>query len=160
VSATAATAAPGPAVGNTRPIVIFELSGCRFGLALDTVEEIVPAVAITGLPRAPAIIEGVVDVRGAVLPVFDLRRRFGWPPKPLDAADHLVVAHAGSRRVLLRTDQVAAIADLAIDAAAEIAAAVPGVAGIARLADGMVLIHDLAAFLSTDEAAALDRAMA
>ena len=118
------------------------------------------AVAITPLPNAPALVEGVVNVRGRVLPVLDVRARFRLPARALDPSDHFIVASAGDRGVILRVDRATHLALLDEDVAPP--AGAPGAvyeAGVAMLDDGMVLVHDVGAFLSEAEAMGLDAAM-
>lgn len=122
--------------------------------------ELVRAVAITPLPNAPALIEGVVNVRGRILPVLDVRARFRLPARPLDPSDHFIVASAGARGVILRVDRATHLA--LVDDAAAPGTGDPGAvyeAGVATLDDGMVLVHDVAAFLSEAESRGLDAAM-
>ena len=116
------------------------------------------AVAITTLPGAPPFIEGVVNVRGRVLPVLDVRARFRLPARPLDPSDLFIVAAAdGGRAVILRVDAATHIAQVD-DAPAESSPAAYA-AGVATLADGMVLVHDVTAFLTAADAAAVDSAL-
>ena len=115
------------------------------------------AVAITPLPSAPPLIEGVVSVRGRILPVLDVRARFRLPPRALDPSDHFIVAAAGRRGVILRVDRATHLAQVDDATAAPAGGAYD--AGVATLEDGLVLVHDLAAFLSASEAAALDVAL-
>lgn len=153
----------GEAQGN-KPLdfVVFEVGGQRYGLSACVVRELVRAVTITALPKAPAIIEGVIDVRGTVVPVLDIRARFRLPAKPVRHTDHLILAHAGERLVALRADSAVGLVPLEasqIDAAAQIAPTAEYLAGVAKLADGLVLIHDLETFLTEAEAEGLDEAL-
>ena len=86
-------------------IVVFEVGGQQYGLPASDVRELQRAATLTPLPRAPAIVEGVVNLRGAVVPVLDIRSRFRLPPKPMEPTDHFVVARAGERLVALRVDR-------------------------------------------------------
>jgi purine-binding chemotaxis protein CheW len=144
-------------------VLIFELGGQRYGLPSAVVRELVRAVTIVSLPKAPAIVEGVIDVRGSVIPVLDIRERFGLPPKPLEHTDHFVVARAGaSRLVAIRADRALDLVRLDAAQIEDVTASVRGVehvAGVAKLPDGLVIIHDLETFLSSAEAAALAAAM-
>ena len=146
----------------TWPIVVFRIDGVRYGLRLEQVEELVRMVETVPLPGAPAIIEGAVDVRGSVVPVLDVRARFGHPPRPAQVDDRLIVARAGRRRVALRVDAVVGIERVApsTDALANLGApASVRLAGVAALPDGLVLIHDLAGFLAEAEARGLDEVL-
>lgn len=119
-------------------------------------------VAITTMPGAPSVIEGIIDVRGELVPVFDLRGRFGLEPRSLWPTQHLVIANALGRVVAFRVDRVdwmADVDDASIDDPSRVVPGTKHIAGVAKLDDGLVLIHDLDEFLSQSEAAQLDAAM-
>jgi purine-binding chemotaxis protein CheW len=143
-------------------ILTFDLSGQRFGVSLDAVREVVRAVAITPVPGMPSVVEGIIDVRGEVVPVFDLRARFGLPARALHPAQHFVIARAGERTVALRVDRaewMQKLDDASFTAADRNVPAAKHIVGIARLEDGLVLIHDLDAFLTAAESDTLDAAL-
>jgi purine-binding chemotaxis protein CheW len=145
---------------TSRSLVVFELDADRFALLGSQVRSALRAVAIAALPGAPSIVEGVVSVHGEIVPVLDVRRRFGFPAKPLRPDQHFLVAQAGARVIALRVDRVASVVSVGSDAI-DPTAVVPGLeylAGIARLPDGLLVIHDLERFLSLDEARQLDDA--
>lgn len=144
-------------------LLVFELGDQRFGIATADVKEIARAVAVARLPKAPPIVEGVINFRGAAIPVLDIRARFGLPPQPLDPADHLIVATAGRRIVALRVDRVTDTVTVAARDVEDVAAITAGadyVAGVAKLPSGLVVIHALPTFLSAAEASALDLSLA
>jgi purine-binding chemotaxis protein CheW len=60
-------------------LVVFELSGEAYGIDVTCVQSIIPMQPIHGFPRAPAFIEGIISLWGAVVPVIDLRARFNMP---------------------------------------------------------------------------------
>lgn len=139
-------------------VLVFEVGERRYGLPTADVRELLRAVTVVPLPRAPAIVEGVINVRGDVIPVLDIRARFRLPPKAADHTDHLIVASIGDRRVALRVDRAIELAQCGASDVEDARGVVPGVeyvAGVAKLPDGLVLIHDLRAFLSAAEATAL-----
>jgi purine-binding chemotaxis protein CheW len=147
---------------RTLEVLVFEVGGQAYGLPTADVREIVRAVAITSLPNAPDVIEGVVNVRGRVLPVLDVRTRFRLPATPLDPSDHFIVASAGPRGVVLRVDRATHLALLdegSIQSPETLGPSGTYVAGVAKLDGGLVLIHDLTTFLSAAEAASLDQAL-
>jgi purine-binding chemotaxis protein CheW len=86
-------------VGNRAELIflVFKLGDEEFGLSIDAVVEVAQLPSqITKLPKAPRFLEGVVNLRGEVLPVVDQRRRFDMPP--------LGSAH-GRRLVIIKTDR-------------------------------------------------------
>ncbi|CAN5684310.1 chemotaxis protein CheW [soil metagenome] len=144
-------------------LLVFELAAARHALPLECVREVARAVLITPLPDAPPVIEGIIDVRGDLVPVYDLRLRFGLPAQPLSPDDWLVTAWTGERVVAFRADRADEIVSAGRDAVAG-REAVPGqsayLAGVARLPDGIVLIDDLPAFLDAAERDSLAAALA
>jgi purine-binding chemotaxis protein CheW len=144
-------------------LLVFEVGGQRYGLPAADVRELFRAVTLTPLPRAPAIVEGVINVRGELVPVLDIRGRFRLPAKPPEPSDHLIVARAGDRLVALRVDRAVELTRLEPAALERAEAVVPGVAYVAQMAklpDGLLLVHDLKTFLSHAEASELAEALA
>jgi purine-binding chemotaxis protein CheW len=143
-------------------LLMLELAGARYALELACVREVLRAVFITPLPGAPPVIEGVISVRGDVVPVYDLRLRFGLPARPLHPGDVLVTAWTGDRRVAIRCERTDWLECVSAAAVSDPPArgGKRHVAGIVQLEDGIVLIHDLAGFLEQAEAGALEQALA
>jgi purine-binding chemotaxis protein CheW len=144
-------------------VLLVTVEGQRYALPLEDVRELVRAARLTPLPRAPAVVEGLLNLRGELLPVLDLRRRFRLPPRPLSSSDHLVIAQAGARRVALRVDRAEGLLPVEPRLLDTSPAELPGVgyvAGALKLPDGLVLLHDLRTFLSEAEALALEEALA
>jgi purine-binding chemotaxis protein CheW len=147
----------------TLEVLVFELGAQRYALRAPDVREITRAVTVAPLPRAPAVVEGVINVRGTVVPVLDIRARFGLPARLAEHTDHLLLAWANERLVALRVDRAASLVKLApsdVESPTHLAAGLGLLAGVAKLPDGLVLIHDLSAFLTQAEAIALDDALA
>lgn len=143
-------------------VLVFEVDQHRHAIPSALVSEIVRAVAIAPLPTAPLVVRGVVNVRGQLAAVVDLRRRFGWPDRPLDPWEHFLVLRAAPRPLVLRADRVLGPARIPAGALEPSAAVVPGaghVAGLARLPDGLLLVYDLPALLDASETRAVDRAL-
>ena len=139
-------------------VLVFEVGGQRYGLPSSDVQELLRAVTIVPLPRAPEIVEGVINLRGTILPVLDIRGRFRLPARAAEHTDHFIVAHADDRPVVLRADRALGLVRFAagdIQNAGDVVPEAEYVAGIAGLPDGIVLIHDLRTFLTQAEATLL-----
>jgi purine-binding chemotaxis protein CheW len=152
----------GKAETMERPLVVFSLDGQRYALALERVERCFRAVAVTPLPQAPAIVLGIIDLGGQVVPVIDIRGRFGHPQREPRLSDHLVVARAGRRTVALLVDDTIGVIDGStgkVVPAGEILPGLGSVDGAVKLDDGLILIHDLDRLLSLEEETAIDRAL-
>jgi len=87
-------------------ILIFEVGEHRYGLPADSIQEIVRAVAIVSLSRGLAGVEGVVNFRGRVVPVLDLRRWLGLAVKAVEPSDHLIFARFQTSLLAIRVDRV------------------------------------------------------
>jgi purine-binding chemotaxis protein CheW len=144
-------------------LVVFEIDGRRYGLPAADVREIVRAVTVSPLPGAPSVVEGLINVRGALVPVLDLRARFSMAAKDPSHTDHLLLSSAGTRLVAIRADRALDLAQVDPADVENPTAIVPDaqyLRGVAKLPDGLVLIHDLRTFLKDTEAVALDDALA
>lgn len=142
--------------------LVFEVAGGRFALAVSGTRRVVPAMAVRELPGAPAIVVGAIDLQGHIVPVVDLRVRFGAAARPLRAADCFIIARAGRREVALWVDRVHGLVELtgsAFVATTEVLPDLPHVRGLMRGPDGLVLIADLERLLSLEEANQLEAAL-
>lgn len=141
-------------------VVSFRVAHARGAIDATAVREISRMVAVTPLPGAPAPVEGVIVVRGASVPVLDVRARLGLPSRPVADSDYLIVVATALRTVALRVDDVDDVRDLpdhAIESATGMVASAETVAGVVRLDDGLLVVHDADAFLSQAEADAIER---
>jgi purine-binding chemotaxis protein CheW len=158
-----AAAGSGPSPLDAGRFLSFRLDDWLYGIPLDTVERVIRIVEITPLPKAPAIILGVIDLEGRIVPVADIRGRFGLPARDLMLTDQLIVAHTGKRAIALLVDRTGEILSPPRHDVTPAEAILPHlalVAGVAKLDDGTLLIHDLNRFLSLEEEEALDAACA
>lgn len=142
--------------------VVFSLEGQRYALPLEAVTRIVRAVEVTPLPGAPPVVLGAIDVEGRILPVLDIRMRFGLQMREIDPSQQFVIATAGRRTVVLVVDESHGLIEFAQSDLVGSSAIAPGAEhfeGMVRLGDGLALLHDLEKFLSLDECRLLDESM-
>jgi purine-binding chemotaxis protein CheW len=152
-----------PAASSLRPLVVFSLDDQRYGLPLTAAERVLPMVAISPLPGCPDVVLGAINLHGKVIPVLDVRRRLGLPAGDYGPAARLLVARTLQRTVALPVDAVSGVAEVAVEDVVPPDAVIPGighVSGIAALADGLLLIHDLDTFLAIEEEGQLAAALA
>lgn len=143
-------------------LVVFRLDEQRYAVRLAVVERSVRAVEVTNLPHAPALVLGVIDVAGRVFPVLNLRRRLKLPERALEVSDQFLIARTARHTVALVVDETLGVVDLpptGIVASTRIAPGIAPIEGVAKLPDGLVLIHNLDSFLCLDEEAVLDAAL-
>jgi purine-binding chemotaxis protein CheW len=151
-----------PSQEKQTQLVLFALDEQRFALALSVIERAVQVVDVTPLPAAPQSVLGIVNVRGEVVPVYDLRRRFRLPEREINLSDQLMIARTSRQKVALLVDSVSGVlevSDEAIASAEKILPEIECVRGVVKLPDGLVLIHDLDRFLSPEEERILDEAL-
>src|SRR3982074_3688186 len=87
------------AIGEERQLVVFQLGAELYGVEIARVHEIIRLQTVTRVPRAPSFVEGVINLRGKVIPVVDLRRRFGLPTAETTRATRTVVVEIGGQVV-------------------------------------------------------------
>lgn len=137
-------------------LITFGISGQLFGLDIMAIREIRAWSPVTRLPRVPDHVAGVVNLRGAVLPVIDLSVRLGWPPTEATPRNPIIVTeyHGQSRGLIVHdvNDIVSIEAGTLQQPAAGAADAISHyLEGVAPLDDQMVMVLDLARLMSTDE---------
>src|SRR5204862_7969975 len=86
-------------IDGEEPIVVLKLAGEGYGVEISGVQEIIRMQPITRIPNGPAHIEGVTNLRGKVIPVLDLRKRFGLAVEDLTERGRIVFAELGEHTV-------------------------------------------------------------
>lgn len=143
-------------------LVVWSLDMQRYALPYPVVQRVVRAVEITPLPDAPAVVSGIVNVQGRVIPVVNVRLRLRLPPRDTALTDLLVLARSARREMAFFADTVSGLADYPEEDVVLSDVIVPGmgcIAGVMKFADGMILIQDLDRLLSLDEEDSLDTAL-
>jgi len=144
-------------------LIVFNLDNQKYALHLSTVETVIRVVEFTPLPRAPKIVNGIVNFHGRVIPVFNIRRRFNLPDKEINLNDHLIIAHTSKRMAALMVDSVSDIiisrTKEEIIKATKILPEIKYVEGILKLKEGIILIHNLDKFLSLEEEKELENSL-
>lgn len=110
---TSATAAATAGDAGRVQLCTFRIGGEDYAVDIMRVREIIQPLPITPVPRAPAFVEGVVRLRGEVIPVVDVRKRFGLPPSPATRKTKFLVVHVAGRRLGLVVDEVCEVMRLA-----------------------------------------------
>jgi purine-binding chemotaxis protein CheW len=143
-------------------LVHFNLDDQKYALFLSAVIRIIRVVEITGLPKAPEIVAGIINLQGQVIPVFDIRMRFRLPAREVRLDDQMIIATTAKWTVALSVDSVDDVIEIPeerITAAEQILPELGYLEGVIKTEGGIVLIHDLEKFLSLPEEKALGEAM-
>lgn len=147
------SAASEPTIDVDIQFVVCVVAGERYGIEVGRVHEIIRLTVITALPGADRTFSGVINLRGRVIPVMDLRKRFGLPDADPTRLSRIVVADAGGAHIGLVVDAVNEVIHVAASAieptpALSASAAADHLTGIARTTDGLIVVLDLERLLA------------
>ncbi|MHB1126221.1 MAG: chemotaxis protein CheW [Bacillota bacterium] len=145
-------------------LVVFQLVGETYGIDIANVHEIIRMKNITVVPRTPRFVEGVINLRGRIIPVIDLRKRFGIPPGEKTQNTRIMVVEVGDVTVGMIVDSVLEVLRLPV---AEIEPPPPMVGGVdvaylrgvGKVASNLIILLNLEEILHQDEQAQLQTAM-
>lgn len=146
----------------TDQIVVFTLDDLLYALPLTNVTKIIHAIEIRHLADAPDIIAGIINIKGRIIPVADIRKHLGLAAHEIDPDDRLILADTGKREVAIQVDTVVGIRDLEPGQLADnkkLAPFAKNIRGVVKTDDGLVLIYDLDKFLSIEEENELENAL-
>lgn len=144
----------------TEHLATFYLAREEYGVDVKQVQEIRRVAEITSVPRAPEFVRGVINLRGRILPVLDLRRRLGLGEVVVERASRIVVVRVKERLLGLLVDgasQVLKIPVSQVEPAPEEVVQKGGdyIRGVAKLADRLIILVDLERLLAQELTAAI-----
>jgi purine-binding chemotaxis protein CheW len=145
-------------------LVTFSIGAELFGVPISAVQEIVRVPAITQIPHSPDFIEGIINLRGRVITVVDMRRRLGHKPaagNEREKKSRILVVEADRKLIGVIVDEVHEVLKLAgdrIEPAPPMAANLTNqyINGVGKLEDNLLILIDIKKLLSNDELAVLD----
>ncbi len=103
------------AIDQWEQLVVFDLAHEFYGVDIGAVNTIIRMQEITKIPRTPEFVEGVINLRGSIVPVIDLRKRFGLPVSDATKSSRIVVVEAGGQMIGMVVDAVAETLRLSAD---------------------------------------------
>ena len=87
-------------------LLAFKIEDQNFAFPLSMVERIIYAQTITLVEKVPAFIEGVIDIKGEIITIVSLRKRFSLPDKPIDISDQIIIINSSAGKVGIIADEV------------------------------------------------------
>jgi purine-binding chemotaxis protein CheW len=140
----------------TREILIFVLGKEEYGVDILKVQEIRGYEKVTPIPTAPAYLKGVVNLRGIIVPVIDLRVKFGMAEPKYDSLTVVIILRIAGRVIGMVVDGVSDVVRLApneVKPAPQLGSLVDSsyLAGLAVQGERMILLLDIEKFLSSGE---------
>lgn len=126
-------------------VIVFTLAHEEYGIEVDKVRTIERMMPITRVPKTPAFVKGVINLRGVVVPVIDLRGRFGLPETELGENARIVIVAAHNLEVGFIVDSANDVTDVMSDAIENPPEVVGGIkakyiSGVAKIGDSRLLI--------------------
>ena len=143
-------------------LVTFEVAGEEFAVDILAVHEINRMMELTRVPQAPAEIEGVINLRGKIIPVMDLRRRFGLQSRDRDEQTRIIVVEVDGRVIgfiVDRVRQVLPISRSIVEPAPDMVTSIDSqfISGVGKLSDRLLILLDLTQLLGAKLADAIDQ---
>ena len=137
-------------------LVTFSIGGEEFGVDILKVQEIIRMLDITRVPKATEFVEGVINLRGKVIPIIDLRKRFGLVSKGHDKNTRIIVIDINDMIVGFIVDSVSEVLRIPADTVEPPPPVVAGldseyISGVGKLDDRLLIFLDLDRLLSQEE---------
>jgi len=134
------------AVGS-RQLVSFRLDSEEYAMEITKIREIILMGAITHIPQTPDYVEGLINLRSTVIPVIDLRRRFGLPEAGLTSDSRIMVLSVSDREIGIIVDAVNEVLRVAEEQIADPPSSVDGLGheyltGLVKLEDRLLILLD------------------
>ncbi len=147
-------------VVTSQQVVCFKIGREEYGIDILLVQEILKLPVVTKLPRSVDYIMGVIDLRGKVIPVVDLGRKFNIEGAKESESNRAIVVDIGGKQVGLAIDSVSHVIKINsndIEPPPPVVKGISGryIVGIAKLETGFVVILDINQIFSTEEVATL-----
>ncbi len=143
-------------IGAERQIVAFSLGTEVYGVDIASVREIIPIQKIVPVPRAPDFIEGIINLRGRVIPVLDLRKHFGFSQPVTGSEQRIILVEDDQESIGVVVDSVSSVMQIPLDAIEPPAQVIVGpdieyIEGIAKIGSDLVVLVDLTKIISDAE---------
>jgi len=137
-------------------LVTFSIGDEEFGVEILKVQEIIRMLEITKVPKAPPFVEGVINLRGKVIPILDLRKRFGLQSRSHDKNTRIIVIEINSMIVGFIVDSISEVLRLPANTVEPPPPVVAGldsdyISGVGKLEDRLLIMLDLNRLLSNEE---------
>ncbi len=137
-------------------LVSFNIGDEEFGVDILKVQEINRMVEITRVPNSPDYVEGVINLRGKVIPIIYMRKRLGMPAKPLDKDTRIIVVEIDKKVIGFIVDSVNEVLRINKSITEPPPSMVAGIdsdfiTAIAKLEDRLLILLDLEKILTKSE---------
>ncbi|MFZ7103616.1 MAG: chemotaxis protein CheW [Peptococcaceae bacterium] len=147
-----------------KQIVVFSLLSEEYGLEITSVKEIVRFQQVTKIPEAPVYVKGVINLRGEVIPVVDLKQRFYGLDSEITEDTRIVVLKVGANTIGIIADEVSEVLRIPEDSIEPTPAILTehnksGIVGVGKLADRLLILIDMQKTLGGEELQKINKAV-
>ncbi len=104
-----------PVEANHKKVIVFQLTDKEYAMAIDVVTTIEKVLSITRVPNTPSYVKGVINLRGVVTPIVDLRERFGMESKEVDEESRIIIISMTDYEVGIIVDSANDVVDISED---------------------------------------------
>ncbi len=137
-------------------LVSFHIEEEEFAVDILNIQGINRMMNITRVPNTPAFVEGIINLRGQVIPVVNLRKRLGFPPKEPDKATRIIVVEIGKRVIGFIVDSVNEVLRISSSITEPPPPMVAGIdseyiTAVGKLEDRLLILLDLEKVLSGED---------
>ena len=142
-------------------VATFRLGSEEYGVDISQIQEIIRMVEITRVPRTPAFVEGVINLRGQLIPIVDLRTRFGMERAAPTKSSRIIVTDIGTKRIGMIVDSASEVLTIPLDAIEQAPDIIAGVdadylQGVGKLGERLIILLDLTMVISGPQRRELD----
>lgn len=140
-------------MGESVQVATFQIGAEEYGVDISQIQEIIRMVEVTRVPRTPAFMEGVINLRGQLIPIVDLRVRFGMERVPHTKNTRIIVTDIGTKRVGIVVDAATEVLTIPLEAIEEPPEMMAGVGadylqGVGKVGDRLIILLDLTMVVS------------
>ena len=138
-------------------LVVFELSGEEFGVNIMQVSEIISVPKITRIPQAPECVKGLINLRGKIVVVIDLKKRLGFDPRVSDSLSRVIIVEIGDTTIGMIVDSISSILKLPLSSVKPIPDTIKSkinseyLTGIGKIGNRLLILLNLARVLGEEE---------
>jgi purine-binding chemotaxis protein CheW len=142
-------------------LVSFKIGNEEFGVEILIVHEIIKMLQITKIPNAPEFVEGIINLRGKIIPVIDLRTRLHMVKKDSDKDSRIIVVEVENKTIGFIVDSVNEVIRIPVNVTEAPPELITGIdseyiKSVGKLDDRLLILIDLNKVLKSDEKKALD----
>jgi purine-binding chemotaxis protein CheW len=148
--------------GKTFQIVSFTVGKEEYGVHIEAVQEIVRMPEITHLPQTQSFIKGVINLRGNIIPVIDMRERFRMEKKDYNEMTRVIVVKIGEKLVGMIVDTVSQVLEMGANDVEDAPDIISGLSkeyieGIGKINEQMIIVLKIEKVLTSEELSSLEK---